>query len=136
MEIIRTESIEKTYQDNNIPVHALRGVTMKVEKGEFLVIAGPSGSGKTTLLNIIGGLDTPTKGKVYFEGEDLSEKGRNEVASIRLNKIGFVFQAYNLIPVLTALENIEFTMMLRGIPEKERHERATLLSSLTSVRTK
>jgi putative ABC transport system ATP-binding protein len=127
MQIIRTENVEKTYQDNDIPVHALRGVTMKVEKGEFLVIAGPSGSGKTTLLNIIGGLDTPTRGKVYFEEEDLSEKGRNEVASIRLNKIGFVFQAYNLIPVLTALENIEFTMMLRGIPEKERQERALVL---------
>jgi putative ABC transport system ATP-binding protein len=133
MEIIRTESVEKIYQENDIPVHALRGVTMKVEKGEFLVIAGPSGSGKTTLLNLIGGLDTPTKGKVYFEGEDLSEKGRNEVASIRLNKIGFVFQAYNLIPVLTALENIEFTMMLRGIPEKERQQRALDLMEELSI---
>ncbi len=127
MNIIEIKDVEKTYHDNGVPVHALRGVTMTVERGEFLVIAGPSGSGKTTLLNVLGALDTPTKGKVYLEGEDLSTKSRNEIASIRLHKLGFVFQAYNLIPVLSALENIEFTMMLRGIPEKERHERAMAL---------
>ncbi len=127
MNIIEIQDVEKIYQDNGVPVHALRGVTMNVETGEFLVIAGPSGSGKTTLLNVIGALDTPTRGKVYLEGEDLSTKNRNEIASIRLHKLGFVFQAYNLIPVLSALENIEFTMMLRGIPEKERHERAMAL---------
>lgn len=124
MEIIRTEALEKVYQDNGVPVHALRGVDLTVEKGEFTVIAGPSGSGKTTLLNLIGALDVPTKGKVYLEGEDLSQKKKKELASIRLHKIGFIFQAYNLIPVLTALENIEFTMMLCGIPEKERRQRA------------
>ena len=124
MEIVRTENVEKIYDENGIPVHALRGVTMGVEAGEFLVIAGPSGSGKTTLLNVIGGLDVPTKGKVFLEGEDIGRKGRNEVAALRLTKLGFVFQAYNLIPVLTALENIEFTMMLCGIAEKERHRRA------------
>lgn len=124
MEIIRTENVEKIYDENGVPVHALKGVSMKVEQGEFLVIAGPSGSGKTTLLNVIGALDVPTKGKVYFEGEDLAQKDKSEISAIRLNKIGFVFQAYNLIPVLTALENIEFTMMLSGIPENERHERA------------
>ncbi|NOY05824.1 MAG: ABC transporter ATP-binding protein [Chlorobi bacterium] len=127
MNIIEIQDVEKIYQDNGVPVHALRGITMNVERGEFLVIAGPSGSGKTTLLNVIGALDTPTRGKVYLEGEDLSTKSRNEIASIRLHKLGFVFQAYNLIPVLSALENIEFTMMLRGIPEKERHERAMAL---------
>jgi putative ABC transport system ATP-binding protein len=133
MEIVRTDHVEKIYQDNAVPVHALRDVSMEVQKGEFLVIAGPSGSGKTTLLNVIGALDKPTQGKVYLDGEDISEKGKNEVAAIRLNKIGFVFQAYNLIPVLTALENIEFTMMLQGITEKERHERALRLMEELSI---
>ena len=127
MEIIRTDQVEKVYQENSVPVHALHGVTMSVEKGEFVVIAGPSGSGKTTLLNLLGALDTPTKGKVYFEGADLATKTRNELASLRLDKMGFVFQAYNLIPVLSALENIEFTMMLRGIAEQERRQRALAL---------
>jgi putative ABC transport system ATP-binding protein len=127
MEIVRTENIEKIYDENGIPVHALRGITMAVETGEFLVIAGPSGSGKTTLLNIIGALDVPTKGTVFLEGEDIGRKGRNEVATLRLTRLGFVFQAYNLIPVLTALENIEFTMMLCGIAERERHQRARAL---------
>ena len=127
MEIIRTERLEKTYQDNSVPVHALRGIDLSVSAGEFTVIAGPSGSGKTTLLNLIGALDRPTAGKVYLEGEDLSQKKKRELASIRLRKIGFIFQAYNLIPVLTALENIEFTMMLRGVPEKERRQRALSL---------
>ena len=133
VEIVRTDHVEKVYHDNTLPVHALHDVSMNVEKGEFLVIAGPSGSGKTTLLNVIGGLDKPTKGKVYLEGVDIGEKGKNEVAAIRLNKIGFVFQAYNLIPVLTALENIEFTMMLRGIGEKERHRRALGLMEELSI---
>jgi len=127
MEIIRTEALEKIYQDNSVPVHALRGIDLTVTRGEFTVIAGPSGSGKTTLLNLIGALDRPTSGKVYLEGNDLSQKKKKELAAIRLYKIGFVFQAYNLIPVLTALENIEFTMMLCGIPEGERKERAMAL---------
>lgn len=124
MEVIRTEKLEKVYHDNSVPVHAVNGVDLKIQKGEFVVIAGPSGSGKTTLLNLIGALDTPTSGKVFLEGEDISTKSRGELSELRLKKIGFVFQAYNLIPVLSALENIEFTMMLRGIPEKERETRA------------
>jgi len=124
MEIIRTENLEKTYQDNGIPVHALRGIDLTIHRGEFTVIAGPSGSGKTTLLNLIGALDKATQGEVYFEGEALSTKTKKQLSDLRLNKIGFVFQAYNLIPVLTALENVEFTMMLKGIPEKERKQRA------------
>jgi putative ABC transport system ATP-binding protein len=127
MEIIRTEKLVKVYSENGVPVRALRGVDFTVDRGEFLVIAGPSGSGKTTLLNIIGGLDSPTEGYVFFEGKNLGNLSRNELASIRLSRIGFVFQAYNLIPVLTAMENIEFTMMLKGIPEKERRERARML---------
>ena len=124
MEVIRTEKLEKIYQDNSVPVHALKGIDLSIKKGEFLVIAGPSGSGKTTLLNLIGALDIPTKGKVFLEEDDISQKTKNELSQLRLQKIGFVFQAYNLIPVLSALENIEFTMMLRGIAEKEREERA------------
>lgn len=124
MEIIRTENLEKTYRDNGVPVHALKGITLEIGTGEFTVIAGPSGSGKTTLLNLIGALDKPTGGKVFLEGEDISQKKRNELGDLRLHKIGFVFQAYNLIPVLSALENIEFTMMLLGIPEKERRQKA------------
>ncbi|RMI03566.1 MAG: ABC transporter ATP-binding protein [Calditrichaeota bacterium] len=124
MEIIRTENLEKIYQDNGVPVQALKGVNLTIRKGEYTVIAGPSGSGKTTLLNLIGALDKPTRGKVYLEGQDISELSRNQLGQLRLQKIGFVFQAYNLIPVLTALENVEFAMMLRGVPEKERHDRA------------
>ncbi len=124
MAIIRTIDVEKIYQDNGVPVRALRGVSMTVEPGEFTVIAGPSGSGKTTLLNIIGALDKPTNGDVFLEETDLSTLKRAELSDLRLNKIGFVFQAYNLIPVLSALENVEFTMMLSGVPEQERHDRA------------
>ncbi|NIW79398.1 MAG: ATP-binding cassette domain-containing protein, partial [Calditrichae bacterium] len=123
-DVIRTEKVEKIYDDNGVAVHALKGIDLNVQKGEFLVIAGPSGSGKTTLLNLLGALDEPTKGRVLLEENDISRKSKKELSQMRLQKIGFVFQAFNLIPVLSALENIEFTMMLRGIPEKERHERA------------
>jgi putative ABC transport system ATP-binding protein len=127
MEILRTEKLEKTYQDNGVPVHAIKGIDLKIDKGEFLVIAGPSGSGKTTLLNLLGALDKPTEGKVFFEDEDLTKKDKNQLSWIRLHKLGFIFQAYNLIPVLSALENIEFSMMLLGIPEKERENKALVL---------
>ena len=131
MEILRTEKLEKTYQDNGVPVHAIIGIDLKIEKGEFLVIAGPSGSGKTTLLNLLGALDKPTSGKVFFEDEDLTQKDKNQLSSLRLHKLGFIFQAYNLIPVLSALENIEFSMMLLGIPESERESKAlTLMDEL------
>ncbi|MGK9368769.1 ABC transporter ATP-binding protein [Melioribacter sp. Ez-97] len=124
MEIIRTENLGKTYQDNGVPVEALKDINVSIGKGEYVVIAGPSGSGKTTLLNLLGALDTPTTGKVFFMGENLSDKSKKELSEFRLNNLGFIFQAYNLIPVLTALENIEFSMMLKGIPEKERREKA------------
>lgn len=127
MEIIKVKHLEKTYQDNGVPVHAIRGIDLNISKGEFLVIAGPSGSGKTTLLNMIGALDKPTKGSIYFEGEDITKKSKTELSSFRLHRLGFIFQAYNLIPVLTALENIEFSMMLLGVPEKEREEKALKL---------
>ncbi|KAB2847186.1 MAG: ABC transporter ATP-binding protein [Melioribacteraceae bacterium] len=124
MEILRTEKLEKIYQDNGVPVHALKGIDLKISKGDHIVIAGPSGSGKTTLLNLLGALDKPTEGKIYIANEDISLKTKKELSDFRLHKLGFIFQAYNLIPVLTALENIEFSMMLLGIPEKERHEKA------------
>ena len=127
MEIVKAEKLEKTYQDNGVPVNALKGIDLSVSKGEYVVIAGPSGSGKTTLLNLLGALDKPTKGKIYFESEDITLKEKNELSKIRLHKLGFIFQAYNLIPVLTAIENIEFSMMLLGIPDKERKDKALAL---------
>ena len=119
--------MRKVYSDNGVPVDALRGINMTVLPGDFSVIAGPSGSGKTTLLNIVGTLDKPTEGAVYLDGEDVASKTRRQLADIRLRKIGFVFQAYNLNPVLSALENVEFTMMLRGIDAAERKRKSLAL---------
>ena len=123
MAIIRTENITKIYNPDTIPVHALNGVTLDIEKAEFSAIVGPSGSGKTTLLNIIGGLDRPSSGKVWIDGKELSNMKENKLIKFRLNHIGFVFQAYNLIPVLTARENIEFVMLLQNVSKKERDKR-------------
>ena len=127
MEIIRTENLNKTYQDHGVPVDALKNINLSIAEGEYLVIAGPSGSGKTTLLNLLGALDTATTGTVLFKGEDISTKSKKALSEFRLKKLGFIFQAYNLIPVLTAIENIEFSMMLSGVPEKERNEKALKL---------
>jgi len=126
-QILQTRNLEKTYDDNGVPVHAVNGINLEVFHKDFLVIAGPSGSGKTTLLNLLGALDRPTAGSVLFEGADLYRKSKSELASLRLQRMGFIFQAYNLIPVLTALENIEFTMMLRGVGQTERHQKAHAL---------
>ena len=123
MPIIEVKDVEKVYKIKNVETKALNGVSVSIEKGEFTAFVGPSGSGKTTLFNIIGSLDVPTKGKVFLDGEELSNLSRSRLASIRLNKLGFVFQAYNLIPVLTALENGEFIMMLKGIPKDERRKK-------------
>jgi len=133
-EIIKTEDLDKIYQDNGVPVQALKNINFLVTKGDFTVLAGPSGSGKTTLLNLIGALDSPTAGKVFFEGLDISKKKPRELSSLRLHKLGFIFQAYNLIPVLTAIENIEFSMMLAGISEKERRERALKVMADLGIR--
>lgn len=127
MSIVKTEHLDKTYQDEGVPVHALKRVNMEVQKAEFLAIAGPSGSGKSTLLNLIGGLDEPTSGKVFLEGVDLATLSKGKLAQVRLIKLGFVFQAYNLIPVLTAAENVEFVLMQQGMPDKERRERTVRL---------
>jgi len=122
--IIKTENLGKTYHDTGIPVAALKDINIEIKTGEFVVIAGPSGSGKTTLLNLIGALDRPTTGRIIFDGQLLNNKSNGELSELRLRKIGFIFQAYNLIPVLTALENIEFPMVLMGEKETERQSKA------------
>jgi len=122
-EVIVTEGVTKVYSDHGVPVHALRGIDLKIASGEFTAIVGPSGSGKTTLLNIISGLDNPTEGKVWLNGKPLSTMSGNELSDFRRDNIGFVFQAYNLIPVLTVEENIEYIMLLQRIPKAERHKR-------------
>ena len=123
MEVIKTENITKIYDQASIPVNALNGVNILIEQGEFTAIVGPSGSGKTTLLNIIGGLDHPTAGKILIGNEDISEMRENQLIDFRLHHIGFVFQSYNLIPVLTAAENVEFVMLLQGRSREERDKR-------------
>lgn len=121
--IIVTEELTKTYSDEGIPVPALQGVDLAVRSGEFAAIVGPSGSGKTTFLNIISGLDKATEGKVWLRDRLLSEMNARELSDFRRDNIGFIFQAYNLIPVLTVEENVEYIMLLQGAPKKERHER-------------
>ena len=124
MSIVRTENLGRIYRMGKIEVVGLRMINLTVEAGDVLAIAGASGSGKTTLLNIIGALDSPTHGKVYFDEEDLTQASPARLAEIRLRKIGFIFQAYNLIPVLTAFENVEYIMLLQGVPENERKKKA------------
>ncbi|MEL6672448.1 MAG: ABC transporter ATP-binding protein [Bacteroidota bacterium] len=130
MNVIETNNLHKIYE-GVVDVHAVNGVSLNIEQGEFTAIVGPSGSGKTTLLNIIGGLDQATEGEVMVGGTDLSALSNNELIDFRLNNIGFVFQAYNLIPVLTARENTEFVMLLQNRPKAERESRVKEL--LTAV---
>lgn len=125
MDIVKCTGIKKIYRQDTVKVKALNGVSLSIKKGGFMAIAGPSGSGKTTLLNIIGGLDAADSGRVLVDGNELNTMSQSELASLRLHKIGFVFQAYNLIPVLSAIENVEFVMLLQGVPSSERRERAT-----------
>jgi len=122
-EIIRTEAVTKEYSDNGVPVKAVRGVDLIIHKGEFSAVVGPSGSGKTTFLNIISGLDDVTSGKVWLNGKLISEMSGQELSDFRRDNIGFIFQAYNLIPVLTVEENAEYIMLLQGVPGEERHRR-------------
>ena len=124
---VRTEEVWKVYPQEPQPVEAVRGVTLEVEPGDFVAMAGPSGSGKTTMLNLLGGLTKPTKGRIWVGGEELTEMSARRMARVRLERIGFVFQAYNLLPVLTALENAEFTMLLRGVPTAERRRKVLAL---------
>jgi len=125
--VVRTRDLWKVYPQEPEPVAAVRGVTLEIARGEFVAMAGPSGSGKTTLLNMLGGLTPATRGSVEIAGRDLTGLGNRELARLRLESIGFVFQAYNLLPVLTALENAEFTLLLRGVPAAERRGRVAHL---------
>ena len=128
---VRLEQVSKVYRHDSIEVHALRGVTLEIQKGDFAVLVGPSGSGKTTLLNVIGGLDAPSGGRVWVAGAEIGRLSKSALSQVRLRRIGFVFQEFNLIPVLSALENVEFVMLLQGRPEAERRARALgLLSEL------
>lgn len=130
---VRTEHVWKTFHQEAEEVHAVRDVSMAIARGEFTALAGPSGSGKTTLLNLIGGLTRPTRGRVWVAGRDLIEMSNRELALLRLQEIGFVFQAYNLLPVLTAMENAEFPMLLAGIPVEERELRVRKLFERTGM---
>ena len=122
MNIVECIDVQKTYQQGKVEVPALRGVNLLVEKGGFVAIAGPSGSGKTTMLNIIGGLDTADSGRIIIDGNSYESMNSSQLAELRLHKVGFVFQSYNLIPVLSALENVEYVMLLQGVPTIERWE--------------
>lgn len=124
MSVIKAENITKTYQETAVPVHALNGINLDVKEGEFTAIVGPSGCGKTTLLNILGGLDHPTTGKVEVAGTNITDMKDSKLIDFRLQTIGFVFQAYNLIPVLTNKENVEFIMLLQKRSKEERDQRA------------
>ena len=129
--LIKLENVWKTYQLGEVEVNAVRGINLEIAPGGFITIMGSSGSGKSTLLHILGCLDIPSQGKVFFEGEDISELSQNQLAEIRGEKIGFVFQQFNLIANLNALENVMLPMTFQGVNEKERKERAEdLLTSL------
>ena len=125
--IVELESVSKRYQQGELQVEALRDLSLAIEAGEFTAICGPSGSGKTTMLNLVGALDRPSSGRVLIEGRDLGPLSRRELSHLRRDRIGFVFQAYNLLPVLTAYENAEIVLALQGVDEGERRSRVRAL---------
>jgi len=125
--VIKLVDVHKIYRLGKTEVHALRGIDLEVEKGDFVAIVGPSGSGKSTLLNMIGAMDRPTKGQVFVEGQDITAMSDTERANLRLHKIGFVFQQYYLIPWLPAIKSVEVPLMLAGVPPSERRKKAEAL---------
>ncbi len=131
MNVVKTTDLVKNYALNGLTVNALRGVSLEVEAGEFTAVAGPSGSGKSTFLHLVGCLDTPTSGAVSVGGSDVASLSRKELALLRRSHIGFIFQAYNLIPVLTALENVSLPLVLLGAESREARDRA--LRALAAV---
>lgn len=125
--LVAIDEVRRYYELKGETVRALDGVSLGVGAGEFLAVAGPSGSGKSTLLNLVGALDTPTSGTISVRGEELSGMSQSELARMRRDHLGFIFQSYNLIPVLTALENVEYVMLLQGLAAARRRERATAM---------
>jgi putative ABC transport system ATP-binding protein len=132
--IVSLQGVTKDYGEGDVVVHALRGIDFTLQTGDFAAIAGPSGSGKSTMLNIIGGLDKPTTGSVRVNGFETINLSRTKLSRLRRDRIGFVFQNYNLIPVLTALENAEYILMLQGVPQNERRERVVRLLEEVGLR--
>jgi len=122
--VIQVENLVKIYRLGKVSISALRGISFDVAKGEFMVVMGPSGSGKTTLLNLIGAIDKPTSGRIFIDGRDITTLGEGELTKLRRHKIGFIFQFYNLIPALTALENVELPMLTAGVSRKDTSKRA------------
>jgi len=129
--VIKVEDLWKIYQLGEVQVEALRGVSFEIEEGEFVAVMGPSGSGKSTLLNILGCLDRPTRGRYFLDGQEVSQLNENQLAQIRNQKIGFVFQTFNLLPRLTALQNVELPLIYAGVPSQKRKEQA--IKSLEAV---
>lgn len=127
MNVIEVKSLNKIYEETAVPVHAVNDISFNIEEGEFTAIVGPSGCGKTTLLNLIGGLDSSTDGKIIINNQDISELSESQLIDFRMRNIGFVFQAYNLIPVLTARENVEFVMQLQKTDKEARRQRSMQL---------
>lgn len=131
--VIRVEKLVKTYQLGKVSIPALRGISFAVAKGESVVVMGPSGSGKTTLLNLIGAIDKPTSGAVFIDGRDITTLGEGELTKLRRHKIGFIFQFYNLIPALTALENVELPLLTAGVSRKDASRRAFELLEMVGL---
>lgn len=125
--VIVTEGVTKDYSENGVPVKAVRGVDLTIERGDFTAIVGPSGSGKTTFLNLISGLDNVSSGKIWLNGKPISDMSGGELSDFRRDNIGFIFQAYNLIPVLSVQENVEYIMLLQGVPPAERQKRVAAM---------
>jgi putative ABC transport system ATP-binding protein len=136
MEVIKIKDLKKIYNPDTVPVHAVNGITTQFESGEFTAIVGPSGCGKTTFLNLVGGLESPTKGLITILGEDISTKKKSEMTDFRLHNIGFVFQAYNLIPVMSAFENVAFIMELLNWDKTKTRERVMELLEAMDVADK
>ena len=131
--VVKTIDLCKVYRMGLSEIHALKNVNLKVYRGEMIAIVGPSGSGKTTLLNLVGTLDKPTSGKIYIDGEDITTKSEKELTLLRRKKIGFVFQFYNLIPVLTAYENVELPLLISGVSKEEREKRVKKLLEMVGL---
>lgn len=131
--VIKLEDVWKTYRIGDIEVHALKGLNLEVRRGEFLAIQGPSGSGKSTAMNLVGALDLPSKGKVFLEGTDISQLSESDLAQIRGKKIGFIFQQFNLITTLTAMENVALPMIFQGAPTEKRTKKAKELLEMVGL---